>query len=82
MFNLKFLANPEKPYADDRIDSAVHILRGKRVAAELSLLKLGLRLWCVFQDKQGTTRVVADVVGFLVYRKSLASTVRVNYFAI
>ena len=61
MFNLKFLANQEKPNADDRIDSAVHILRGnrgKRVAAELSLLKLGLRLWCVFQDKQGTTRVV------------------------
>ena len=48
MFNLTFLANPEKPNADDRIDSAVHMLRGKRVAAELSLLKLGLRLWCVF----------------------------------
>ena len=37
---------------------------------------------CVFQDQQVTTRVVADVVGFLVYRKSLASTVRVNYFAV
>ena len=68
MFNQRFLANPQKPNADDRIDSAVHILRGKRVAAELSLLKLGLRLWCVFQDQQVTT-VVADVVGFLVYRK-------------